>query len=65
LYDVTDKDSYFNVPKWLNEIERFASATVMTQIIGTKADLIDKKEVSFDKAKVLYILHSYSLGIWG
>jgi len=51
VYDVTDMETFSQVSKWLQEIERFAGADVMKMIVGNKCDLQSKKVVEFRDAK--------------
>jgi Ras-related protein Rab-8A len=45
-YDVTDENSFNNIRNWIKNIEQHASANVNKILLGSKADLVDKK-VSF------------------
>ena len=58
VYDVTDQDSFNNVKQWLNEIDRYASDNVNKLLVGNKSDLTDKKVVSYETAKVSFLLVS-------
>ena len=51
IYDVTDKDSFKNLSNWLIEIEKNASKNVLKVLIGNKADLEDKRVISFNQGK--------------
>mmetsp|Transcript_42849 Transcript_42849/g.65800 ORF Transcript_42849/g.65800 Transcript_42849/m.65800 type:complete len:365 (+) Transcript_42849:74-1168(+) len=51
VYDTTDPGSFNNVKQWLNEVNRYASESVSTMIVGTKCDLKDKRQVSHNTAK--------------
>jgi GTPase SAR1 family protein len=57
VYDVTDQDSFNNVKQWLQEIDRYAAEGVNKLLVGNKSDLVDKKVVESDQAKVKYILY--------
>lgn len=61
VFDLTDRESYEHVERWLGEINKFAKENVLKFLIGNKSDLIDKRQVSFDevnelatKLKILY-----------
>ncbi|KAN0015611.1 hypothetical protein ACTFIU_008350 [Dictyostelium citrinum] len=45
VYDVTDQRSFENVPKWIQEIERYANENVIKMVIGNKSDLASQKVV--------------------
>jgi hypothetical protein len=43
VYDVTDENSFNNIRNWIKNIEQHASDKVNKILIGSKADLVDKK----------------------
>jgi len=45
VYDVTNRESFTNVRKWLNKIEINASKTITITLVGNKADKINNREV--------------------
>ena len=51
IYDVTDKDSFKNLNNWLIEIEKNANKNVVKVLIGNKADLEDKRIISYNQGK--------------
>ena len=51
IYDVTDKDSFKNLNNWLIEIEKNANKNVVKVLIGNKADLEDKRVISYNQGK--------------
>ncbi|KAK5577645.1 hypothetical protein RB653_002588 [Dictyostelium firmibasis] len=53
VYDVTDQTSFENVPRWLQEIERYAREGIIKMIIGNKCDLVSQKVVDPFLAKEL------------
>lgn len=59
VYDVTDRESFSNVEHWVQEIEKYAPASVSILLVGTKCDMSAKKVVAYDEAKEL----ADSLGI--
>lgn len=44
-YSINNKQSFKNIGSWIKQIETNASETVSKILIGTKADLIDDREV--------------------
>lgn len=55
MYDVTNYQSWLNIPDWLHEVEKeTAKSQYQNQIklllIGNKSDLSDRRKVSFDDA---------------
>ncbi|EGA79075.1 Ypt1p [Saccharomyces cerevisiae Vin13] len=51
VYDVTDQESFNGVKMWLQEIDRYATSTVLKLLVGNKCDLKDKRVVEYDVAK--------------
>jgi len=51
VYDVTDMDTFKNVPQWLEEIDRYACENVNKLLVGNKSDMTSKKVVEFSTAK--------------
>eukprot|EP01006_Ploeotia_vitrea_P051264 TRINITY_DN67542_c7_g3_i2.p1 TRINITY_DN67542_c7_g3~~TRINITY_DN67542_c7_g3_i2.p1 ORF type:complete len:413 (+),score=35.15 TRINITY_DN67542_c7_g3_i2:93-1241(+) len=50
LYDITDKQSFENVPLWMQEIDKFAMDSVKRMLVGNKADL-KQRVVSYESGK--------------
>ncbi|OHT15521.1 Ras-related protein RABD1 [Tritrichomonas foetus] len=46
VYDITNRQSFENVRKWLTEVDKLANPLVCKLIVGNKADLEDKRVVS-------------------
>ena len=49
---MTDNDTFNNVKQWLQEIDRYASEGVNKLLVGNKSDLVQKKVVDYQTAKV-------------
>ena len=53
VFDITDVETYRNIPTWLNDIEKYAQDNVVKILVGNKSDLKDKREVPKEDAKQL------------
>ena len=45
VYDITNRDSFENVRKWVNEVDKIANPQVCKIIVGNKTDLEEKRQV--------------------
>lgn len=52
-YDQTSTESFANVKRWYEEIERYAYDTTKKILVGTKSDLVGQKKVSTNDAIAL------------
>ena len=50
VYDVTRRDSYNNLSKWLTEARTLASEAIVIVLVGNKKDLEAEREVTFLEA---------------
>jgi len=53
VYDTTNQETFQNVQKWLQEIDRYAGEDVHRLLVGSKSDLASERKVSKDEAKDL------------
>ena len=51
VYDITRKESFKNVDKWIKDLKEFGDEDVTILIIGNKCDLEDEREVSIEEVK--------------
>lgn len=51
VFDVTRKESFAHLEKWLQETRQFANPNIAITIVGNKADLNAKRVVRYDEAK--------------
>jgi len=45
VYDITNRESFNNVKRWLKEIDKYARENVNKLLVGNKADLADDNEL--------------------
>ena len=50
VYDITRKNSFENVDKWLNDFKMKSDEDAAIVIVGNKSDLINEREVSIEEA---------------
>jgi Ras-related protein Rab-2A len=43
VYDITKRDSFQNLKKWLEEIQQYANEKIQIILIGNKKDLEEKR----------------------
>ena len=53
VFDLTERESFEHIEKWLDEINKYAKENVMRFLIGNKSDLVDKRKVSYEEARAL------------
>jgi len=51
VYDITNAETFNNVQKWLQEIDRYACENVHKLLVGNKCDLVNERKVKFETAK--------------
>ncbi|CAD8112247.1 unnamed protein product [Paramecium sonneborni] len=49
VYDITDRESFENVKTWIAEIDKYASESVNRMLVGNKADITERREVSYEE----------------
>lgn len=50
VFDLTRRETFENVPKWISRLQTYASPNASAIIVGNKADLVDERQISFDEA---------------
>lgn len=56
-YSITDNRTYSNITNWIKQIETNSSEDVCKVLIGTKSDLEDERQVTFEEGNVLAKKH--------
>ena len=51
VYDITNKDTFKNVDKWIQDLREFGEDDAAILIVGNKSDLEEKREVTTEEVK--------------
>ncbi|KAJ6792971.1 ras-related protein Rab11D-like [Iris pallida] len=51
VYDITKRQSFDHIPRWLEELRSHADKNIVIMLIGNKSDLEDQRAVSVEDAK--------------
>ena len=51
MYDITNKDRFISIYRWMNEIKEQTSQHICLALIGNKIDIDDKRTVKYEEAK--------------
>ena len=49
VYDVTSRQSFLNIQRWVEEVRAERGADVIIVLVGNKTDLVDKRQVSIEE----------------
>ena len=50
-YDITNKETFNNLDSLINDIKEYSHKTAYVVLVGNRADLEDKRQVSFEEGK--------------
>lgn len=50
VYDITDRSSYVNLSRWLDDARALASSNLVTVLVGNKSDKEEDREVEWSEA---------------
>ncbi|BAS82720.1 ras-related protein RABH1e isoform X1 [Oryza sativa Japonica Group] len=51
VYDVTGKQSFLSISKWIEEVNTQRGGDVIIVLVGNKTDLVDKRQISTDEGE--------------
>lgn len=51
VYDITKKNSFLSLQKWISEVRNYTASNVVCALVGNKCDLTEEREVSKDEAE--------------
>jgi Ras-related protein Rab-6A len=49
VYDVTNRPSFLNTARWIDEVRTERGSDVIIVLVGNKTDLVDKRQVSIEE----------------
>ncbi|MBN3325343.1 RAB43 protein, partial [Atractosteus spatula] len=52
-YDISKRGSFTSVPRWIEDVKKYAGSSIVQLLIGNKSDLTDMREVPFEDAQAL------------
>ena len=58
VFDVTNRESFVNVAKWLEDLSSGASKNIQIILVGNKSDLADSRAISPEEANELASAHN-------
>jgi small GTP-binding protein len=61
VYDITNRTSFDNLKKWIDEVNDNSDNSIEIVIIGNKKDLDDDRQVSFEEAIEFAKIHNLKL----
>ena len=59
-YDITNRDSFSNLEKWIKEVKENCERDVRMILIGTKSDLESERAISYHEGKAFAESHGFS-----
>ncbi|KAJ3702632.1 hypothetical protein LUZ61_006337 [Rhynchospora tenuis] len=52
VYDVSDRQSFLNISKWVEEVHTQRRRDIIIVLVGNKNDLVEQRQVSFEEGEV-------------
>ncbi|XP_046857709.1 ras-related protein ORAB-1-like [Xenia sp. Carnegie-2017] len=52
VYDVNDRETFIHIENWLQEVSKYAANEVNRVLVGNKCDVLNKREVEYETARV-------------
>ena len=59
IYDISDKESFDSIPKWMQQVNDVINKEVVFVLIGNKIDLESNRKVTFEEGKKLAEKNNY------
>jgi len=51
VYDITNRNSFLNTAKWIDDVRTERGTDVVMMLVGNKTDLADKRQVSVEEGE--------------
>lgn len=58
VFDITQRDSFTNLPMWINDVENLTDEGTVCCLVGNKLDLGAQRTVTFSEAQSFAIAHN-------
>ncbi|XP_061474108.1 ras-related protein Rab-43 isoform X2 [Rhineura floridana] len=52
-YDISQRGSFQSIPRWIEDVRKYAGSNIVQLLIGNKSDLSDLREVQLEEAQSL------------
>ncbi|XP_029456664.1 ras-related protein Rab-43 isoform X1 [Rhinatrema bivittatum] len=52
-YDISKRESFQSIPRWIDDVRKYAGSSIVQLLIGNKSDLYDLREVQLEDAQKL------------
>uniref|UniRef100_A0A493T7J5 RAB43, member RAS onco family n=1 Tax=Anas platyrhynchos platyrhynchos TaxID=8840 RepID=A0A493T7J5_ANAPP len=52
-YDISKRGSFLSIPRWIEDVRKYAGSNIVQLLIGNKSDLSDLREVQLEEAQNL------------
>ena len=62
VYDITRRDTFDHITKWLNEVKTHGSKDIVCVLVGNKKDLEDSRKVTYEEGEQLAIIGENGAG---
>ena len=60
VYDVTKRDSFDNVSRWLYEVKNHSHEKVEVVLVGNKVDMKEKREISYEDGEKFAAMNGFA-----
>jgi Ras-related protein Rab-14 len=57
VYDITQRDTFDNIPRWLDDVRHATAPHTVIYLVGNKSDLEASRQVTLEEAQKFAQLH--------